>query len=502
MARWFVDRSAQRGIPSISLRRLLPDARFLGCHDLHASGCSADSRRLDPGQVFVAIRGARHDGHAFVGHALERGAAAVVVERPCPEAGRPQVIVPDSRLALARICQALAGEPSEALRLVGITGVTGREAASLFLRAITEAHGDRFGAVGDSGWTDGVKAYPPGVARPGPAALAEMLAAMVERGCVGGVIEADGDGDGDGDRFGAIRLHAAIATSVAGPDAEPPAALQARRRRQARLFRGVVPGGVSIVNADDPDADLLSAVNFETRRVSFATRRPADVTARIVRLDAAGTRFRLFGFDREATVALRPVGRGHLAHALAAAAWAWSREVPTDAVVAGLESVARVPGRLDPLGPPAPFDVRSDRARTAAELAEALSALRETATGQVHCLLGLSADPSPRAALALAAERGSDRLILTLADPRPSDPDSAIDEAIAALRSPGRARVEPDRRRAIESTLALAQPGDALLLAGDGLHALPLPSGRDAPCGDRAIVAHWLEQGASRRRSA
>src|SRR5947209_17560174 len=111
MSRWFVDRSPQRGIPSVSLRRLLPGARFVGCPDWEVSGCSADSRRLDPGQLFVAIRGPRHDGHEFVPQALERGAAGVVVERPCPEAGRLQVIVPDARAALAKLCQAPAGDP-------------------------------------------------------------------------------------------------------------------------------------------------------------------------------------------------------------------------------------------------------------------------------------------------------------------------------------------------------------------------------------------------------
>src|SRR5512135_3496452 len=120
MARWFVDRLPQQGIPSVSLRRLLPEARFVGGNDWEVSGCSADSRRLQPGQWFVALRGARHDGHAFVGQALERGAAGVIVEHPCPEAGRLQVIVPDSRVALARVCLALAGDPSEQLLMLGV----------------------------------------------------------------------------------------------------------------------------------------------------------------------------------------------------------------------------------------------------------------------------------------------------------------------------------------------------------------------------------------------
>ena len=186
MARWFVDRSAQRGIPSVSLRRLLPDATFLGCRDLHVSGCSADSRRLDPGQVFVAVRGSRHDGHAFVGPAVERGAAAVVVDRPCPGAGPLQVIVPDTRQALARLRQALAGDPSENLPVVGVAGSRGKTAAAHFARAIFEADGRRTGLVEPFSWSDGNDAHPCG---PDLGGLAERLSAMLDRGCGEAVVE-------------------------------------------------------------------------------------------------------------------------------------------------------------------------------------------------------------------------------------------------------------------------------------------------------------------------
>ncbi len=145
MARWFVDRLPQRGIPSVSLRRLLPEAQFVGCADWEVSGCCDDHRRLDPGQVFVAVRGARpgYDGHAFVREALERGAAGIVVEHPCPDAGRLQVVVPDATAAHARICQALAGDPSHHLLTAGVTGSFGRTIAALFVRSILEAAGQR-----------------------------------------------------------------------------------------------------------------------------------------------------------------------------------------------------------------------------------------------------------------------------------------------------------------------------------------------------------------------
>jgi UDP-N-acetylmuramoyl-L-alanyl-D-glutamate--2,6-diaminopimelate ligase len=220
MSRWFVDRVPQRGIPSVSLRRLLPEAQFVGCTDWEISGCCDDHRRLDPGQLFVAVREARagYDGHRFVREALDRGAAGVVVEQACPEAGRLQVVVANARAAHARICQALSGDPSQHLVTLGVTGTYGQTITALMIRSILEAAGERFGLIGSSGFCDGTKtrglgarfeprpasfgagalATPQANASQGhepegltlrPAGLAALLAELVDCGCKGGIIE-------------------------------------------------------------------------------------------------------------------------------------------------------------------------------------------------------------------------------------------------------------------------------------------------------------------------
>jgi UDP-N-acetylmuramoyl-L-alanyl-D-glutamate--2,6-diaminopimelate ligase len=496
MARWFVDRCAQRGIPSVSLRRLLPEARFVGCHDLEVSGCTADSRRLDPGQVFVAVRGLRRDGHDFVGRALERGAAGVLVERFCPEAGRPQVVVPDARRALTRLCLALAGDPTEALPLVGVTGTRGKTATSLFLRSILEASGARVGLIGPYGWSDGIEAHPAGPSTPGAEELARMLAAMVGRGCSSGLIEV-GDDALRGRRVEGLAFDAALVTLLRDdPAPEPEAVRQRRRARAARLFRAIVASGVAVVNADDPDAELLGAVNLDARRVSFGMRAAADVSARIDRLDATGSRFLLRGFEREATVALRPVGERNVTHALAAAALAWARGLTIEAVVAGLEAVACVPGRLEAVGEGPPGAVRIDRARTEAELRQALVTLGATVAGRIICVVGSEGLQSPehRRGLAQAAEAGAHQVILTTDNPRTEDPDQILDDLLGGFRSPGRVQVEPDRRRAIETALALAGPGDVVLIAGKGRQTYQILADRAHPFDDAAIAEDWFRR--------
>jgi UDP-N-acetylmuramoyl-L-alanyl-D-glutamate--2,6-diaminopimelate ligase len=506
MARWFVDRRPQQGIPSVSLRRLLPEARFVGCEDFEVSGCTADSRRLDPGQVFVAVRGARHDGHAFVARALERGAAGVVVERPVPEAGRLQAVVPDSRAAHARLCQALAGDPSEQLLTLGVTGSCGATVTALFLRAIFEAAGGRFGLVSRLGWSDGATGRPAGAAVPGAEGLAGMLAAMVDRGCAGAVLELAPEVIRER-RVEGIGFDAAVVTDVGSAPALTPDEAVARRQAMARLFRQVVPGGAAVVNADDPHAELLGAVNLDARRVAFAlSDGSADVTARVERLDRTGARFLLRGFDREAAVVLRLVGASSVSHALAAAAVAWARGVSLEAVVAGIESVTAVPGRLEPVDEGQGFDVRIDQARDPAELHEALASLRTTASGRVHCVTGSEGRPDDdarargaRLALAAAAEALADRVTITTDNPRSEDPDQILDDLLAGFSHSGRVRVEPDRRLAIESALADALPGDAVLIAGKGRQTFQILADRALPFDDSAVARAWLR---SRRPGA
>jgi UDP-N-acetylmuramoyl-L-alanyl-D-glutamate--2,6-diaminopimelate ligase len=501
MARWFIDRSPHKGIPSVSLRRLLPDAQFLGCRDLVVSGCSSDSRRLDPGQVFVALKGTRHDGHCYIARALERGAAGVVVEQPCPEAGSPQVVVADARQAHARLCQALAGEPSEELSLIGIAGSAGRSVTALFLHSIFEAAGMRYGLVGRLGWTDGHHNYPPGAREPGAVELAEMLLAMVDAGCAGGILEMS-QGALERRSFDGITLDAAAITDA-------PRALntdlRAWRRGHTRLFRMVTPGGATIVHADDREIELLGTVNLDAHRVAYGLDGDiAEISAVIERQDAQGTRFRLRGFEREMTVELSLAGPHVVPYALAAAAVAWARGLAARDVAAGLQAVTHVPGRLHAIREGQDFALWIDAARTARELREILGFLRDTSPGQIHLVLSADGSADERAALARTAELWADRVTLSIDDPQCEDVDAILDETLSGFRRPGRVRLEPDRRRAIESTLAVAVAGDAVLIVGGTRRMIAISDKRAVACDDRALATTWLRQHRAepRRRSA
>jgi UDP-N-acetylmuramoyl-L-alanyl-D-glutamate--2,6-diaminopimelate ligase len=541
MSRWFVDRVPERGIPSVSLRRLLPGARFVGCMDWQVSGCCDDHRRLEPGQLFVAVREARpgYDGHRFVLEALDRGAAGVVVEHLCPGAGRLQVVVSDARAAHARICQALSGDPSDHLVTLGVTGTYGQTITATMVRSILKAAGERFGQIGTSSFCDGTQtrrlgtefdspqlrigagapptpvapvrgAHEPDGFRFGASAVAALLAELVDCGCKGGIIEASHSSLHNRSLEG-IAFDAVVVTEVAGTGLSPQDVVQDRRAK-SKLFRQVVPAGLAVVNADDPDAEMLGGVNLDARRVAFALEpvvNPAlavDVSARLEWLDSSGTRMFFHGFDREVAVHLPLIGSRAATCALAAAAMAWGIGIDRAAIVAGLEAIQVVPGHLESVFAGQDFDVRVDAAQTPDTLREALAAVRTVASGRVHCVLSSDGytDRTERRRLAAVAESGADRVILTLSNPRTEDPAQILSDVLAGFQKPGKVCVEPDRRLAIETALSGARCSDSVLIAGKGRHAFQIFADRVIPFDDNAIASQWLRRrhGASMNRSA
>ncbi len=498
MSRWFVDRTAREGIPAVSLKGLLPEAQFPGLPDLEVSGCTADARRLEPGEVFVALPG-RGDLDEQIGLALTRGAAAVVVETPSPEAGSLQVIVPDARRAYGQIAHALAGDPCRRIRITAVTGAIGQTATAVALRAILEAAGERVGLITAAGWSDGLTTLPAPATVPDAAALAAMLGRMVERGCTSAVIviapEALEQHRAEGLILTEVIVTAVRPAGVAAPDAV------VARRAMARLVHRVRPGGAVVVNADDAWAAVLGGVHLGARSLGISLDDPsATLSARVDHRDLAGTRLRLQSPERQWTVHLKRPGDAAVRAALLAAAVAWDRGLTAEAIVAGLEAAATVPGQLEPIADlPEGLTGRFDRARTGAELAEALATLREAGAGRIVCIASAGAHPEDLPALAEAAEAGADQVIAT-ADEALDElaVTAALDDLLAGFRRPGRVRIEPDRRAALAAAIELARPGDVLLFAGqstppprpaaarpraglrfDGPHPGPRPPRRD-----------------------
>lgn len=466
----FRSRSQQASNPTNSLRRLLPDAEFLGCRDLAVGGVSSDADAIEPGQVFVSIDGTSD----LVARAVERGASAVIVGQPLDASGVIQVVVSDTRSAFATIAQALAGDPSRWLPLVGVTGLGGKTAAALFLCSIFKADGRCVEAIPPS---------PRQGSRSGDASrIAARLNAALDRRCELAILSLSAETLADRVSDGLIVDAALICPGrppvlASGIDARSPL------RAMARMTRSVRPGGVIAVEAGDPEMGLLAATNLSARVVTYGVGDVGEITAAVEDCDLDGTRFRLRGLDRERIVQLRPIGEAALLAALGAAAVARDYGASDGAIVAGLESVSCIPGRLEPIASGPRQRVFVDRAASGRSLRAAARTLRERVSGEIINVLAVTADPARAAEIVLAVESEGLRVILTQAEPAPAVID--LESTLSRFRKPGRVRVCLDRGKALEAALEMCGPDDVVAIFG------PTPDEWQA---DGEVVHSWIQR--------
>lgn len=497
MARWFLDRSHQAGIPTVSLRRLLPEARFVGCSDLEVTGCTSDARRLDPGQTFVALGVDGSVRGTEVGRALERGAAAVVVEEPLPDAGPLQVIVPNARSAYARINHALAGAPADRLPVIAVVGrESERHAAAWVLRSLLDACGLKQGYLGRDGWSDGSRFYPRGPEPILAEHLVEMLAAMADRGCVGAVLELDEEALEAG-LLEELPLAGLVVTRLE-PVTDQAERIRSRRRH-SRLARQVRDTGVVVVDGDDSEAELLGAVNLDARSLRFGATGVVELGWEVLRETTQGGRLAFRSGDSRCEFRVSWNGGANHVGAIAASTMAIALGFRPETIAESLEDLGTIPGSLERIaGGPDTVRVWADQARSSADLRQALEVLREVVVGRVICVLGVPDGLAPDAARGLAevCDRGADDVVLTLDSPSGSTGrDGTLENVLRWFRNPGQVRISPERETAVLAALLQARPGDGVLLAGRGRPVVRRIAGQTAVLDDRELIARAALRG-------
>ena len=414
-----------------------------------------DSRAVGAGTLFLCVPGQRSDGHDHAAAAVAAGACALVVERELP-LDVPQAVVGSTRAAMGPIADAFFGHPSQDLAVLGVTGTNGKTTTAFLQHAVMTAAGHPCGLLGT------VERRIGGVAEPAVRTTAEAvdlhrdLRRMADAGDTACAMEVSSHAL-DQERVGGVRFAAAAFTNLTQDHLDYHRGMEEYFAAKARLFDGRCP---TAANADDPYGRRLRA------DLRFAVDEPgADVRAEEVRLGADGTLFRLRSPWGDADVALRLVGRFNVENALAAASTAGLAGIGVDAIAAGLGALPGVPGRLEVVSDGQPFSVVVDYAHTPDALATVLRALRPLATV-------------------------ADRVIVTTDNPRSEDPLAIIAEVLAGA-GPA-AEVEPDRRAAITRAIAIAEPGDVVLIAGKGHEQGQEAQGVVAPFDDRAVAREAL----------
>jgi UDP-N-acetylmuramoyl-L-alanyl-D-glutamate--2,6-diaminopimelate ligase len=460
--------------------------------DVEITGLHYRSSGVRPGGLFFCVPGFKADGHDFAPDAVERGAAALVCERPLG-LGVPEVVVPSVREAMGPAAARYYGDPTAKLRVVGITGTNGKTTTAFLTRAILERAGMRTGLLGT------VKSVVGGVEeaveRTTPEAidLQATFRRMVDAGDEACVMEVSSHALELG-RADAIRFDCRVFTNLTQDHLDFHPTMEAYFSAKRRLFDG---DGAAVVNVDDEYGRRIAA--DVPAALTYAVERAADYRASDVRFDPSGSSFRCETPEGAIAVQTRLPGLFNVLNAVAALAAARAVDVDLDVARVALAEADRVPGRFEPVDEGQPFTVLVDYAHTPEALDNVLRAARELSGGRVHVVFGAGGDRdrAKRPLMGKAAAALADRVVVTSDNPRSEDPDAIIDEILAGT-GPDVER-EPDRRAAIALAVSSAEPGDVVVVAGKGHEqGQEFENGRKEPFDDVTVVREALVREALR----
>lgn len=462
-----------------------------------------DTRAVSGGALFCCVPGRKLDGHDLAGQAVAAGAAALCVERPVEAAPAvPRLLVRSVRAALAPLATAFFEHPSSRLELVGITGTNGKTTSAFMLDAIFRAAGRSSGLSGTVEIRIGAERRPVVHTTPEAPELQRLLAEMADSGVQAAALEVSSHALAYG-RVDGTHFRAAVFTNLTPEHLDFHRDLEDYFQAKRRLFTPAFTD-LAVVNLDDPYGRRLAAELTASGDLPVVTfgRDPA-ATWRASGIDSSleGTSFQVHppaGRGGPRPVRLQLAGYFNAANALGALAAADALGIDLDTAIQGLASLRGVPGRFERVEGAAGFTVLVDYAHTPDSLEHLLRAARAVASGRVLLVFGCGGDRdrAKRPLMGEIAGKLSDLAIVTSDNPRSEEPDAIIEQIVEGLRrsaGPDRFQVVADRRAAIRAALALAAPGDLVLVAGKGHEqGQELAGGRTIPFDDRVVVAEEL----------
>lgn len=450
-----------------------------GNPDVDITGIAYDSRRVGPGDLFVAVSGIHVDGHHYVGDAVAKGASGVAIERSVdiPD-GVPVLRMLSTRVGLAELSAELHGRPSRRLKLAGITGTDGKTTVTHMAEHVLQASGVVAGAMSTVAFkvsgreVDNVT----GQTTTEAPEVQAWLARMVEAGAQCVVIETTSHALVQ-ERVRACEFDVAAFTNVGHDHLDYHATWEDYLEAKARLIDLTAQGSdkgvekTAILNRDDVSYGRLVGRPI-ARRWTYGMTTASDLHPLDLSLTSTGSRFRLTTPLGETEVTLNVPARFNIYNALCAAAVCLALGVPLEDIGRGLAGFEGVRGRLEPVDLGQDFRVYIDFAHAAGSLASALAELRPFTRERLIVVFGSTArSDHDRPGMGRAAAEGSDFFIITTDDPLSEDPVEIARavQAGAAGKAPGRDyEVVIDRRAAIRRAIEIARPGDTVLLAGKG----------------------------------
>ncbi len=461
------------------------------------SGLHYDSRRIRPGDVFVAMKGESSDGNRFIDAAIANGAVAVVSDSAAEvlRAGIGWAQVAHGRRALARLSANFYHHPAEQLTMTGVTGTNGKTTISFLLESIFAAAGRKTVLVGTIEYHVAGKIVPAPHTTPEALELNQVLASGRPAGASEGVMEVSSHALAQ-ERVYGIPFDVAIFTNLTRDHLDYHGDFDSYFEAKSQLFRGcgTEPPRVSVLNVDDAyGAKLVDLSHRSGSRIYTYGLGTADFCAKGIDVGPTGTRFEAVTPDGSITLQSPLIGRVNVYNILAAAAAALARDCTLEQIAEGVRTLERVPGRFERVDVGQPFSVVVDYAHTDDALRNLTSLAREFVRGRGRVITvfgcGGDRDRRKRPLMGEAAGRGSDFVVVTSDNPRSEDPMDIINLALEGLKPTGTPfAVEPDRAKAIALAIAEAKAGDIALIAGKGHEKVQVTREGAAPFDDVEVA--------------
>lgn len=467
--------------------------------DLAVSGITDDSRRVNPGDLFVAVPGLTVDGRRYIGDAIDRRAAAVLCEPPMPQVddGIPIIEVPRLSARKGEIASRFYGEPSTRMLIVAVTGTNGKTSCSQFLAAALSTAGCKCGVIGTLGFGTPGALEDAGLTTPDAIGVQSRLSMLLERGCEAVCLEASSHGLSQG-RLNGTAIDVALFTNISRDHLDYHDTFGEYKNAKALLFRWQGLKG-AVVNIDDPfGVELAAMTGDDVQCVTYSIEdRSADV-------HSDSLVFREDGFDAEVVtpwgagaVSSALLGRFNVGNLLAVVSVLGLLEYDITDVLAAAGKLETVPGRMEAMRRPGAATVVIDYAHTPDALEKALDALKLHCRGELWCVFGCGGDRDvgKRPLMGRIAERLADHVVVTDDNPRTEPSEFIIQQIVGGMNDHEQVQIDPDRESAIRSALSAAGEHDIVLIAGKGHEDYQEVNGVRKPFSDYEVVRRILGEG-------
>jgi len=476
------------------VKELIPNSKLFGSENVKIKSLAYDSREVEEGSLFTAIRGYRFDGHDFISEAREKGATALIVEEE-GDYKLPYLLVEDSRFALAKVSTAFYDYPARKMILIGVTGTNGKTTTSFLLEGILNYAREKPGLLGTVTYRYKERTFPGERTTPESMDLQKQLAELVSLGAKSVVMEVSSHAL-KLKRVGAMEFDIGVFTNLTPEHGEFHPSQEDYLESKALLFNNYLKGtGFGVINADTDQAPYLLSQN-KGKSLTYSLQGRGDLNGKILETGPEGLVLRTFWGQEHKDIGLSLAGTFNAYNALAAIGTGLALGLDLETISRGIKQVKGVPGRFELVGRGEEVGVIVDFAHTPDSLANVLRTARDIAPKNLILVFGCGGDRDreKRPEMTKFAVELADYVIITADNPRNEELAQIIEDMKTGLDKEENIEIIPDRERAIFRGIELAEKGDLVLIAGKGHETGQEIKGEVFPFDDREVAQRALER--------